>query len=153
MRLELREMEKPLKLQQQEHKAQPQGPPERTEKRMLQTWARMFSVMSDRLWALLSIHFAFIHPAILPSYIWLSDHCLMNHYAGLCGRPCKQKQREEAYPHSQGPCKLTRETNKPSLQEKCRALWVWILQEPSSAGWPEIVWLWKWHSCRALESE
>ncbi|XDB58350.1 hypothetical protein AB1E18_011763 [Capra hircus] len=37
MRLELREMEKPLKLQQQEHKAQPQGPPERTEKRMLQT--------------------------------------------------------------------------------------------------------------------
>ena len=33
MRLELREMEKPLKLQQQEQKAQPQGPPERTEKR------------------------------------------------------------------------------------------------------------------------
>ncbi|CAI9174641.1 unnamed protein product [Rangifer tarandus platyrhynchus] len=33
MRLELREMEKPLKPQQQEQKAQPQGPPERTEKR------------------------------------------------------------------------------------------------------------------------
>ena len=111
------------------------------------SWGRKESDTTERLiWSDLiwSIHYAFIHPAILPSYIWLSDHRLMNLYARLWQTLyCKQKQREEAYPHSQGPCKLTRETNKPSLQEKCRVLWMWILQGLSSAGWPEIVWLWK----------